>query len=60
MIVLVQTIILSIWIFQNWKSGNHKHLKIWKRCAPGNDRYLSSQKCFNFRGVLICEKADDS
>jgi len=27
--------------------------EIWKRRAPTNDRYLSSQKCFNFCGVLI-------
>ena len=36
-----------------WKSGKSKS---WKRPAPGNDRFLSSQKCFNFRGVLIAEK----
>ena len=36
-------------------SGN---LKDWKRRAPENDRDLSSQKCFNFRGVLIGDKRD--
>ena len=38
-----------------WKSGN---LKSWKRRAPKNNRDLSSQKCFNFRGVLIGDKTD--
>ena len=38
-----------------WKSG---HLKVWKRRAPENNRDLSSQKCFNFRGVLIDDKTD--
>ena len=59
------TFILFSSIFQNqvsqtyfknsniWKSEN---LKVWKRRAPENDRDLSSQKCFNFRGVLIGEK----
>ena len=37
------------------KSGN---LKIRKRRAPKNDRDLSGQKCFNFRGVLIGGKTD--
>ena len=31
---------------------------IWKRCAPGNNRDLSSQKCFNFRGVLSNDKTN--
>ena len=38
-----------------WKSGN---LKVWKRRVPTNNRDLSSQKCFNFRGVLIGDKTD--
>ena len=38
-----------------WKSGN---LKVWKRRTPENNRYLSSQKCFNFRSVLIGDKTD--
>ena len=38
-----------------WKSEN---LKVWKRRAPKNNRDLSSQKCFNFRGVLIGDKTD--
>ena len=40
---------------KTWKSEN---LKIWKRRAPKNNRYLSGQKCFNFRGVLIGDKTD--
>ena len=31
---------------------------MWKRRAPKNNRYLSGQKCFNFRGVLIGDKID--
>ena len=38
-----------------WKSEN---LKVCKRRAPTNNRDLSNQKCFNFRGVLIGEKTD--
>ena len=37
------------------KSGN---LRVWKRRAPKNDRDLSNQKCFNFRGVLIGDKTN--
>ena len=36
-----------------WKAGN---LKVWTKRAPKNNRDLSSQKCFNFRGVLIGDK----
>ena len=42
-------------MFQNRKSEN---LKFLKRRAPKNDRHLSGQKCFNFRGVLIGDKTD--
>ena len=38
-----------------WKYGN---LKVWKRRAPENNRDLSSQKCSNFRGVLVGDKTD--
>ena len=38
-----------------WKSEN---LKVWQRRASKNNRDLSSQKCFNFRGVLIGDKTD--
>ena len=38
-----------------WKSDN---IKVWKRRTPKNNRDLSSQKCFNFRGVLIGDKTD--
>ena len=38
-----------------WKSQN---LKVWKRRAPKNNRYLSGQKCCNFRGVLTGDKTD--
>ena len=32
------------------------NLKVWQRRASENNRDLSSQKCFNFRGVLIRDK----
>ena len=38
-----------------WKNEN---IKVWKRRAPKQNRDLSSQKCFNFRGVLIGDKTD--
>ena len=43
---------------QKINKKNTGHLKDWKRRAPENDRDLSSQKCFNFRGVLIGDKTD--
>ena len=46
--------------FQNFRPGDLKtwNLEIWKRRASKNDRDLSGQKCFNFRGVLIGDKTD--
>ena len=61
------TFILFSSIFQNqifqmsfqtsdiWKSGN---LKVWQRCASENNRHLSIQKCFNFRGLLSGDKTN--
>ena len=43
--------------FQASESENQEISKFGKR-APGNDRDLSDQMCFNFRGVLIGEKPD--
>ena len=39
--------------FENRKSGNMEISKIWKIRAPKNNRDLSSQKCFKFRGVFV-------
>ena len=44
--------------FGNLEILKSTNLKVWKRRAPKINRYLSSQKCFNFRGVLIGDKTD--
>ena len=43
--------------FQASESENQEISKFVKR-APENDRDLSDQMCFNFRGVLIGDKTD--
>ena len=44
--------------FSNLLASKSEVLRIWKRRAPENDRDLSDQMFFNFRGVLIGDKAD--
>ena len=51
----INSCLSSFFLSNIWTSGN---LKVWKRRAPENNRDLSSQKCFNFRGVLIGDKTD--
>ena len=51
--------IVRVWIgHKAQKLKKFESLKIWKRRAPKNNRYLSGQKCFNYRGVLTGDKTD--
>ena len=54
-LILTDFVNMKIWKSEKLKNGKSGNLKIWKRRAPKNDRDLSGQKCFNFRGVLIGE-----
>ena len=44
--------------FSKWEIWESENLNIWKRRPPKKNQYLSGQKCFNFRGVLIGDKTD--